>query len=76
MYPAPHRDIRQGERVDRGHNWSERSACAARAALQTGCVANEVAIKFVLFFSLELELSEMARTLIEKSLGQPLLGEK
>jgi hypothetical protein len=23
--------------------WSERSACAARVALQTGCVANEVA---------------------------------
>jgi hypothetical protein len=22
--------------------WSERSACAVRAALQTGCVANEV----------------------------------
>ena len=33
------------------YNWSERSACAARAALQTGCVANKVATKFVVFLS-------------------------
>jgi hypothetical protein len=32
-------------------NLSERSACAARSALQTGCVANVVATKFVVFFS-------------------------
>ena len=32
--------------------WSDRSACAARAALQTGCVANVVATKFVVFFFL------------------------
>ena len=31
--------------------WSERSACATHAALQTGCVANVVATKFVVFFS-------------------------
>ena len=31
--------------------WSERSACAARAALQTGCMANEVATEFIVFFS-------------------------
>ena len=35
-------------------HWSERSACAARAALQTGCVANVLATKFVVFFSLPL----------------------
>ena len=34
--------------------WSERSACAARVALQTGCVANEVATKFIVFFSFSL----------------------
>ena len=31
--------------------WSERSACAARAVLQTSCVANVVATKFVILFS-------------------------
>jgi hypothetical protein len=30
-------------------NWSERSACAARALLQTGCVVNVVATKFIVF---------------------------
>jgi hypothetical protein len=29
--------------------WSERSACAARPALQTGCVANVVATEFIVF---------------------------
>jgi hypothetical protein len=38
-------------------NWSERSACAARAALQTGCMANEVAIKFIFSLSFYLPLS-------------------
>jgi hypothetical protein len=31
--------------------WSERSACAAHAALQMGCMANEVATKFIVFLS-------------------------
>ena len=31
-------------------NWSEQSACAARVALQTGCVGNIVATKFIVFF--------------------------
>ena len=44
--------------------WSERSACAARAALQTGCVANKVATKKKIIE--KSELSEMARKLIEE----------
>ena len=47
---------RGGVELDNCHNllqyWSERSACAARAVLQTGCVANVVATKFVVFSSL------------------------
>ena len=35
------------------HNWSERSACAAHEALQTGCMANAVATNdTVIFLSL------------------------
>jgi hypothetical protein len=42
--------------------WSERNACTARAALQTGCVANEVATEFIFAklsssFNLQIELS-------------------
>jgi hypothetical protein len=38
-------------------NWSERSACAAHAVLQTGCMANVVATEFIGFF-LSLHLPE------------------
>ena len=41
-------------------NWSERSPWAARAALKMGCVANEVATKFIVFFPLSFFLFSLS----------------
>jgi hypothetical protein len=46
------REILGAQRIHLHTDWSERSACAAQVALQMGCVANVVATKFIVFFSL------------------------